>query len=219
MLGVLPGLMVERDPLPTTAATTTARRSSTAAGEGQAVASGAGGVGVGGGSGAEGGASAATTKPASQGGDVSRTIPSLRRGNADSSDDVANDVANNASDRKDHRFSQTSSNRNNGNNHAISRPLGTPQHQIRHGAPVAADGGPVNPYAVPPASRSTGRSTNSSATTTPFPPSNVRGVAKTPAQRFPESGGTGLDGGERRASPSNGYENRAPPGDLCAGGR
>ncbi|CAN0088079.1 unnamed protein product, partial [Ectocarpus sp. 8 AP-2014] len=105
------------------------------------------------------------------------------------------------------------------NNHAISRPLQTPQHQVRQGAPVAADGGLVNPYALPPASRSTGRSTNSSATTTPFPASNLRGVARTPAQRFPESGGAGLNGGERRSSPSNGYDNRTPPGDLGAGAR
>ncbi|CAM9813659.1 unnamed protein product [Ectocarpus sp. 13 AM-2016] len=215
MLGVLPGLMVERGPLLSTAATMTARRSSTAAGERQAVSSGAGDVGGGVGSGADGGASAATIKPASQGGDGSRTIPSLRRGTANSSDDVAND----ASDRKDQRFSQTSSSRSNGNNHAISQPLEAPQHQIRQGAPVAADGGAVNPYAVPPASRSAGRSTDSSATTTPFPPSNVRGVGRTPVQGFPGSEGAGLDGGERRSSPSNGYENRAPPGDVGAGGR
>ncbi|CAN0503040.1 unnamed protein product, partial [Ectocarpus sp. 12 AP-2014] len=180
----------------------------------QTVSSGAGGVGGGVGSGAEGGASAATIT--SQGGDGSRTIPSLRRGNVNSSDDVSND------DWKDHHFSPTSSSRGNGKNHAISRPLGTPQHQIRHGAPVAADGGPVNPYAVPPASRSAGRSINSinsSATPTPFPLSNVRGVARTPAQRFPESGGAGLDGGERHSPTSNGYESRAPPGDLGAGAR
>ncbi|CAB1100322.1 unnamed protein product [Ectocarpus sp. CCAP 1310/34] len=218
MLAVLPGLMVERDPLLTTAATTTARRSSTAATDGQTVASRAGGVGGGDGSGAEGGTSAASTKPVSHGGDASRTIPSLRRGNASSSDDVTNDAA----DRKDRRFPPISSSKSNGNNHAISRPLGKPQHQIRHGASVAADGGPVNPYAVPPASRSAGRSTNSinsSATTTPFPPSNVRGVARTPVQGFPGSGGAGSDGGERRSSTSNGCESRAPPGDLDAGAR
>ncbi|CAM9793091.1 unnamed protein product [Ectocarpus fasciculatus] len=214
MLDVLPGLMVERDPLRATAATLTARESPMVAAVGQAVASGAGGVGGGSGNGAEGGASGATTKPAShQGGDVSRGIPSLRRGNANSSDDVIVDAA----DRNDRRFSPTSG-RSNGNNRAVSQPPETPQHQSRHGAQVAADRGPVNPYAVPPASRSTGRSTSSSSeTTTPFPPSNVRGMARTPVQRFPgTAAGAGSDG---RSSPSNGYENRAPPGDLGAGAR